>query len=889
VKKSDLTGAVSSVSSKDLQADIARNAASALQGRVAGVSVSSMAGQPGSGMSINIRGLSSLSKNDPLYVIDGVYGDINMLDPADIASMEILKDASAAAIYGSRAANGVVLISTKSGRKESPTKVNVNVYAGVQNVVKKLDVMDAQQWLGFMKQNNVGLSDEIYSYQGKGTNWQDEAFRTAAIVKANVGISGGNKTSTYNISASYTKQDGTLKTTGYDAFNVRAKNSFSFFNDHVRAGSTIILKTWNQDYNDLTITDLHRQNPLVPVYDDSRVGGYGGTIGTMKNMDNPIGHLNLFDFERHGTDLLINACVEVDLGLKGLKYKFNTGINKNNLRKYQFEGKYDFGHNVSSTNRLSENANWDDQWMIENTLNYDNVFGKHTVSGLLGYSAQKYTERKIGAGRDNLYDNSFVINAGASDQQFTSGEANENALVSLFARVMYSYDSRYMLSASVRRDGSSRFADGHRYGVFPSVSVGWNVMNEEFFESAKTVMNELKIRGSWGKLGNQEIGNYKTQRTLVSGINGVQGNSWWMGAITGTEWVSPQDLTWEETSTYNIGLDMSFLNGRLNFTADAYTQETKNILLGISMPMSAGKTGSPTMNAGTITNKGLELALTHRNTVGEVYYHVGANVSTVKNKVKEITVGNGLEFGGFNPHAEGTITWAKVGKPIGSFYLLKTDGLFQSDAEVDAYVNSRGEKIQPNAQAGDIKYIDYNGDGVIDDNDKQYCGSPFPDFSFGIRGGAEWKRFDINLFFDGMVGNKIYNYTRARIESMNEITNYATSVLNAWTPTNTNTDIPRFTQSDANLNSKRNTDRWLENGSYLRLKTLEFGYTLPKQTSGKIMIDNLRIYTAMENLFTITKYKGYSPDLGQNDYDIQDGGGEGPMTRGTDYGRYPSA
>jgi len=886
VKKSDLTGAVSSVSSKDLQADIARSPASALQGRVAGVSVTSIGGQPGEGMNINIRGLSSLDNNSPLYVIDGVYGDINMVDASDIASMEVLKDASAAAIYGSRAANGVVLISTKSGRKDMPTKINVNVYSGIQSITKKLGVLNAQEWIGVMKAGGYGLPESALNYQGKGTNWQDEVYRTAPITKASVGISGGTKTATYNVSASYTNQKGILRETGYDAFNIRTKNTFSFLNDKVRVGNTFIIKTWNKDINDFTITDALRQNPLIPVYDDSKVGGYGATESWMKNMDNPLGHLNVYDMERKGTDILLNAYAEVDLWLKGLKYKLNVGINKNNSREYDYTHAFDFGTSSKAQPKLWEKALWDDQWLIENTVNYDNTFGKHTVSGLLGYSAQKYTEREIGAGRDDLPEYTYTIDAGSTTAQTTSGSANENSLVSLFARAMYSYDSRYMISASVRRDGSSRFADGHRYGVFPSVSVGWNIMNEEFFTPAKSTVNELKIRGSFGILGNQEIGNYRTQRTVRNGINYIQGGSWWQGSSPGTNWVSPQDLTWEETSTYNIGLDLSMFNGRLSMNIDAYTQETKNILLGISMPLSAGMEGSPTMNAGTITNKGLEIAINHRNTVGDVYYHVGANVSTVKNRVKEITVGTTQRFSGYNPQGEGTVTWTEVGRPIGSFFLIKTDGIFQSDAEVQAYKNADGTLIQPNAQAGDIRYIDYNNDGRIDDDDIQYAGSPFPDFNFGIRGGAEWKGFDFNLFFDGMVGNKIYNYTRTRMESMNEVTNFAKTVLDAWTPTNTKTDMPRFEIGNES-NTIRNSDRWLENGSYLRLKTLEFGYTLPKELVNKCMIHNLRVYTAMENLFTITGYKGYSPDLGQNN--DQNGGGDSVMSRGTDHGRYPQA
>ncbi|MCL3853227.1 MULTISPECIES: TonB-dependent receptor [Parabacteroides] len=886
VKKRDLTGAVASVSSKDLQANIAKSAAGALQGRIAGVSVSNVGGQPGSGMSINIRGLSSLGSNTPLYVIDGVYGDINMVDPADIASLEVLKDASAAAIYGSRAANGVVLITTKGGKKETPTTIDVNVYSGFQNITKKLDVLDAQQWISVMKQSGY-LPESAANFQGAGTNWQDEVYRTAPVTKANLNISGGTKTATYNVSAGYINQQGILLNSGYSAFNVRAKNTFSFFNDHFRVGNTLLVKTADKQINDLVITDPLRQNPLMKVKDPNQLGGYAGIEPWMKNMDNPVGYSELFDRQKHNMELLLNAYAEIDLGLKGLKYKLNFGYNKNNGRSYNYNPEYNFGSGAIQSS-LSEGASFGDQWLVENTLHYDNTFGKHTVSGLFGYSAQENKDRSFGAARKDIPAGTDAIGAGATTEQTTSGSLQEHSLVSLFARAMYSYDSRYMISASIRRDGSSRFADGHRYGVFPSVSAGWNIMNEQFFENAKKTVDELKLRLSYGVLGNQEIGNYTTQSTATSGINYVQGGQWWMGSSTGVNWVSPKDLTWEETRTTNIGLDASFFNGKLSFNADYFIQETKDVLLSISMPPSVGMGGSPTMNAGTIQNKGFELVVNHRNTVGEVYYNVGVNLSTVSNKIKEITVGSDKqEFAGYNPQGEGTITWAKVGDPIGAFYVVKTDGIFQNEQEIKAHTTADGKLIQPDAQPGDIRFIDYNGDGQISDDDRQYAGSPFPDVTFGIRGNVQYKGFDLGLFFDGMIGNKIYNYTRCRMESMNEFTNFGTSTLNAWTEQNRNTDMPRFTQEDKNENRRRCSDRWLENGSFFRLKTLEFGYTLPQNLLTPLRMNNLRIYTAMDNLFTATKYTGYTPDLGQND--DQNGGGDGTMTRGCDHGRFPLA
>lgn len=886
VKRRDLTGAVASVTGKDLQADMAKNASAALQGRIAGVSVSNMGGQPGSGMSINIRGLSSLGSNTPLYVIDGVYGDINMVDPSDIASLEVLKDASASAIYGSRAANGVVLITTKGGRKDQAPTVNLNAYTGTQTITRKLGVLDAQQWKGVMKQSGY-LPPDAVDYAGNGTNWQDEVYRTAPVSKVNVSVAGGSKTATYNISAGYLDQQGILINSGFKAYNLRNKNTFSFFDDHVRLGNTIMLRSSQKDVNRLTITDPLRQNPLLAVHNPNQLGGYAGIAPWMKNMDNPVGASMLFENQVHQTDLLINAYAEADLFLKGLKYKFNLGLNRTNGRNYNYNAPHDFGSGAIQS-KLGESAFFDNQWLAENTLHYDNTFGKHNVSALLGYSAQKNSNRGFGASRNDIPFGTNSIGAGATTQQTTSGGLQEYALVSQFSRLMYSYDSRYMIAASVRRDGSSRFADGHRYGTFPSVSVGWNIMNEDFFTPLKGKIDELKLRASYGVLGNQEIGNYSTQSISSSGINYLQGGTWWMGANTGVVWVSPANLTWEETKTSNIGLDASFFNGRLSVNADYYVQETKDVLLSIAMPGSAGLNGSPTMNAGVIRNTGYELLVNYKGNVGKVTYSIGANASAVKNKVQAITVGSSRqEFGGYNPQGEGTVTWAKVGDPIGAFYLIKTNGIFQSADEVNAHKGKGGSLIQPDAKPGDIRFEDFNGDGKISDDDRQYAGSPFPSFTYGVRGSVAYKGFDLGFFFDGMTGNKIYNYTRTRMESMNEFTNFSASTLNAWTEQNRNTDMPRFTQEDKNKNARRVSDRWLENGSFLRLKTLELGYALPGSFVQKARIRDARVFAAVENAFTVTKYKGYTPDLGQND--DQNGGGSSTMSRGTDHGRFPLA
>lgn len=895
VKKSNLTGAVASVSNKDLMADVARSASSALQGKVAGVNISNAGGQPGSGMNINIRGVGSVNNtNEPLVVIDGVYGDINLVDPSVIQSIEVLKDASAAAIYGSRAANGVVLITTKGGLKNTKAKLSANVYTGFQTVTKKLDVMNADQWIGFMKDNYYspgGEPDAVKNWKGgPGTNWQDEVFRTAPVTKASVSLSGGAENSTYSLAGGYLNQKGVLRTTGYEAFNLHAKNTFSFFNNHLRVGSSIMAKFYNKDYDDFTITDPLRQNPIIPVYDpNNKTDGFGGVVNSgFKNISNPVGYLYVNDFERHGSDLLINAWAEVDLFVEGLKYKLNAGINRSEYSDSKWNGSYNWGDlGKSSNSKLNENTYKSDSWLLEHTLHYDRTFGQHDLSAMIGYSAQDFNSRSVSAYREGFAPGApHTLDAAPNSGITNSGSKQSNALVSLFGRAMYSYAGRYMVSASIRRDGSSRFADGHRYGWFPSASAAWNIARENFFEDWKETMNNFKIRASYGVLGNQEIGNYRTQAGLVTGMNYIIGDKSWQGAITNASWVSPQNLTWEKSKTWDIGADLGFFNDRLTLTADYYVKRTEDILLSINMAGNSGLKGSPTMNAGTVENRGFEIAVTHRNTIGDLYYFVGVNASTQTNELKEITIGQVQEYGGYNPQGEGTITYARVGYPIGGFWLTKTDGLFQSQDEILAHKDNKGNVLQPSAEPGDIRFVDINDDGKISQDDRQYCGSPFPKFNLGLNMGGAWKGFDLNLFFDGSFGQKIYNYTRARMESTQELNNYSVRVLDSWTPQNTDTDMPRFSKEDK-MNYTRWTDRWLENGDFFRLKTLEFGYTLPSALTQKINVNKLRFYTTMDNLFTITSYKGYSPDLGANDE--ANGGGSGIMTSGCDHGRYPLA
>ena len=888
VKKSHLSGAVSSVGAKELNGNVTTSAASALQGKIAGVNVSSVSGNPNDGMTINVRGISSLSNNAPLFVIDGAFGDINMIDPNDIQSIEVLKDAAAAAIYGSRAAGGVVLISTKGGRREMPTQVDINLFSGIQQNPKELNVLNGEEYSRFARYyglagDGYGAEMDAVPFVGKGTDWQDVMFNNAMVYKANVNITGGSKNASFSASGGYLNRDGILRNTSHESYNIRLKSDFTFLNNRVTVGESLIIRLTNSEGNGVSLDGIMRFPAVIPVYDPTNPTGWGTSSDI--NLPNPVAMSEISNSKGEGTQIFLNAYLQAEI-IKGLKYKLNLGLRRNHNKSRSFTGVYDLGtYGINEAPDLSENFTSFDSWVLENTLNYDRVFGKHTVSGMVGYSAQK--DKNYGLYGNNSDIPEFIDTmTGNVTTMGASSYISEQALVSLFARVMYSYDDRYLFSASIRRDGSSRFKKGNRFGSFPSVSVGWNINREKFFRPLENIFDQVKLRFSYGKLGNQEMDSYYPTLSVVSGgLNYIQGNNIWFGKLPFVSAVSPDNLTWENTETYNVGLDLTLLNGKLAFTADAYVKNTNNVLLPIPYAASTGISGLSIQNAGQVQNKGIELSATWRSSIGDkANYYVGLNASTANNKVTKITAGGeNMSISGYTAHGAGGrgINMFKKGHSMSYFNLIETDGIFRSMEEIENYKNSRGEMIQPGAQVGDVRYKDWNGDGVINTNDQHDVGSPLPNFTFGLRMGGDWNNFDINLFIDGMTGNKIFNYPRYCLESGANNGNLSTTVANSWRPDNPNTHMPRFSKVDGTDNKLAYTDRWLEDGSFIRFKTVDIGYTFPKQWMQKAMIQNLRVYVSMENLFTMTKYSGFTPDLGETS------GGYSVFSKGIDQGRYP--
>ena len=708
--------------------------------------------------------------------------------------------------------------------------------------------------------------------------------------KANATISGGSKNGSYSSSVSYLNKEGILRNTDHESYNIRLKSDYSFLNNRLTIGESMIVNlTKGSGYiHQDTMFDIFQFPSVVPVYDSTNAGGWGTSNDI--NLPNPLAEMTVNDERTETTRIFLNAYLQAEI-IKGLKYKLNVGIRKEHTKYRKYTDVYDLGtFGKNDKPDLEEKSSTWESWVLENTLNYDRTFGKHNLSLLAGYSAQKDKSHSLYGKNSDMaqFIETMPGNVDPSNLK-ASSSLNELALVSLFGRVMYSFDDRYLFSVSIRRDGSSRFKKGHQYGAFPSVSVGWNINREKFFKPLENVFDQLKLRFSYGKLGNQEMTSYyPTQSVISDGMNYVSNNSPWFGSMPYVQAVSPANLTWENTETYNIGLDVSLLNGRLTLTADAYVKNTNDVLLPIPSTASTGISGNSIQNAGQVRNKGFEFAVNYRGAIKDKFtYYVGANIAADKNEVTKITLGGqNLMISGYSAHGAGGrgINMFAEGHAMSYFNLIETDGLFRSAEEIANYKNKDGELIQPAAQVGDVRYKDWNGDGKINTDDQHDVGSPFPDFTFGIRLGGEWNNFDFNLFFDGMVGNKIYNYPRYRLESGNFNGNMSTVLANSWRPDNQNTDIPRFSKTDGADNKWAYSDRWLEDGSYLRLKTLDIGYTLPKNLTKKIRLENVRIYTSMENLFTLTKYSGYTPDLGESsvagvDYNV--------FSRGIDQGRYP--
>lgn len=883
-RKKDLTGSIATISASDLTTQSNANIGQALQGKLAGVDIVSQGGQPGSGARIMIRGIGTLNNANPLYIVDGMYmSSIDDINPNDIKSIDILKDASAAAIYGSRAANGVVIITTKSGyNTDGKPIIELSVNSGIQIPEKYLQLLNAKQWaeittLARQTINKPALEMATDLSNRPDNDWQHLMMKTGNMQNYNLSARGGAKYFTYSTGLGYLNQSGTIKNTAFQRYSGQFKSEYK--RGIFTLGNNVIFSMQNRkpiiDFGRADYIGIILQTaPTLSVRDTSNLlGGYGKVVGDMVDLPNPMGIAdnNLFDYKQKTYQAFINIYGQVELPW-GIKYKLNYSPDIAWVRNMSYRNKYDFGLVKSTQTFMQDNQNFYYNSLIENLLSYDKSLGKSRITALLGYSYQSFANRYIMASGRGMPDGIKEVGA-ATEYRTNDAGLQESAMTSIISRLFYSYDNRYMITATLRRDGSSKFPQSGRYGNFPSVSLGWNLKGERFMQNVDW-LNEFKLRGGYGELGNQEIGNYQYSSLITSNINYPDGNG---GVFIGAfpKYFASPSIRWEETAMTNVGVDIIALNRRLSLTFDWFTKNTKGILLSVPIPPSTGASNDPLRNAGKINNTGFEFTINWNDVLNKDFsYDITFIGSAVKNEVLQMGTENGVINGGLNRTYTSTTRTLK-GYPIGGFWLIQNAGIFKTQEEADNYKDAKGNKIQPAAKAGDIKFIDADDNGIINDGDRVYCGSPFPSFNAGLNFNIRYKQFDMLLGIQGVYGNKIYNGTKWELESVDKGSNFLTSVLDHWTPQNVNASFPRLVYDDPNLNGRPQSDRYLEDGSFTRIRNLQIGYTAPTLFKG--VFSKARIFVSLENLFTHTKYSGYTPDINSGN----------ATSRGFDYFVYP--
>lgn len=870
-QKKDLTGAVSLVKAEEIQKRQVTTVADGLQGLVTGVKVRG-GGRPGQEANVEIRGLKNLQNTNPLYVIDGLVTSANRdFNPNDIESIQVLKDASAAAIYGSRAANGVIIITTKKGKK-GPLQIEASAKTSF-TTMPRYDLMGTEE---FAKYNNMAYDNAGFQRQNLNmavnTDWQDEVFETGMMQDYNVSIAGGGDNSTFFMSGNYFGNQGTVVGTDFDriSFRVNSSGTKGIFS----IGENLAISNSKTDeMSGNPIIDVYRMTPTIPVYDPANPGGYGygkqgvaDTFGT-----NPIAIADLSNATNQNFRIRGNIWSELKFA-PWLKYRFNFGY-ETSFDEYKYLRKVgNWTLNQPPDNSIvDQNKGRSETLLYENTLTFKKEFGKHDLTVLVGQTFQKDTYNQIYGTKRNVPINSGtgqyyeVLNQGNSP--VVGGFINEAALASYLGRLEYNYDNRYLLNAVIRRDGSSRFSDANKWGNFPSVSAGWRVSNESFFKSE--FIKDLKLRASYGELGSGNIGNYEYKSFVNNFGQIVLGNEQKLYPSAAQVKLANSLLRWEKLKQTNFGLDLGVLNNDLRLTADYFIARTEDVLFGFPILLSTGNDGgNPISNAATVENKGFEIELAYSKKINDFSFNASVNFTKVNNKL--VSLGNGQ-----NENISGN-TITRAGLPVGMWYVLQTDGLFQNQQEIDNYKNANGQVIMPGAVPGDIRFKDVNGDGQITSDDKAIVGSPWPEFEMGLNAGAEYKGFDFSMNWIASQGATVYNGFRSVVDRFDDNSNYRKGIQ-PWTPENPNTDFPRVTKGST-LNSRGDSDRFLESGDFIRLKYIGFGYNLPKNVLEKAGISRARLTISAQNVITITKYKGLDPEFTNGNI----------FERGVDNGAFPN-
>lgn len=929
-KKSVVTAAISRVTAEDLNNTTPSRIEDALKGKVSGVQITQSSGQPGADSKVRIRGVGTVNNSEPLYIVDGmpVDGGINYLNPTDIQSVEILKDAASAAIYGARAANGVILVTTKSG-VSGKTNITYDFTYGLQNPWKKRSVLNATEYMTLM--NEVAVNDgnapkylpEQIASAGKGTDWQDETFNYDAPVQSHqVSVNGGSDKIVYFLSLGYFDQEGIVGgnygKSNYNRWSLRTNSTYNVFEtkdrsflNKMRVGVNISyarakssgIET-NSEYGSILGSAL-AFDPTVPVYaanPESVLASYPNAVkdkngkvysipaGGFQEIANPVGMLNAPTSSTLNEDKFVASFWgELDL-YEGLKFKSSYGAD---LAFWGNDG-YTFpyflatqGKNITQSSVFS-NMHRGFTWQVENTLTYTKTFDdKHNLTILLGQSAKEYTLRELyGDDYDLLETNpdKANINSAIADRDEervaggTGGFSNQT-LASYFGRIDYNFDERYMIQATVRRDGSSNFGPNHKWAVFPSVSLGWNVTNEAFMDSRPDWFSNLKLRASWGKNGNERIGQFRYTSLMDGGQNYYfgSGDNAKMQYGSSPSKIANPNVKWEESEQLDLGFESRFFNNSLTFGFDYFKKKTNGMLMDQPIPAYVGK-GAPIANAGDMQNWGLEFESTYKLKINDFSFNVGANASYLNNKLIKLGNASGEAiYADAGASGVGSYVKGRNGEVYPYFYGYKTGGILQNQQQADEYNSKYGEKAQP----GDVIFLDIAGeksntpDGKITDADKTKIGKGMPDWTFGLSLGADWKGFDLNLFFQGTAGNDVFDFSqRGDIQAMNR----PSWMLDRWIGEGTSNKIPRMTAVNPNRNW-RSSDLYIKDGSYVRLKTIQLGYSLPSSLLEKASLQRLRLFVTAENLFTFTSYDGFDPEIAAGDY----------FNIGVDKGIYPQS
>ena len=864
MKKSDLTGAVSSIGNKDIKDSPVSNLGQAIQGKISGVQIVD-AGKPGDNVSIKIRGLGSINNCDPLVVIDGVPTDLGLssLNMADVERLDVLKDASATAIYGSRGANGVVMITTKRGT-EGKGKLAVSANYSFQNATNVPSLLNAAQYAELSNDMMVNSGRNPNpewanpSELGAGTDWMDELLRTGVMQNYTVSYSGGNEKSHYYVSGGFLDQSGIVKSVNYRRFTFQSNSDAQVLN-WLKFSNNITFSAYTMKSGSYNIGDALKALPIYPVKNED--GSWSGPNGNSEwygSTRNPIGPTELNKSQTDGYNFLANLTAELTF-TKWLKFKSTFGYDAKFWFIDNFTPKYNWKPTPTEETSRYKSDNKSFTYLWDNYFLFDHTFAeKHRVGLMAGMSAQWNTNDYLNAQKNVfMFDNVHEMDNG-EEMYAIGGNETEWALLSYMARVNYSYEDRYLLTATIRRDGSSRFGKKHRWGTFPSVSVAWRASQEKWFPK-NDYINDLKVRAGYGVTGSQaSVGNYSYLASYNTSVYPFGISSGNQTALVSSTLANPY-IHWEEVAQTNIGFDASLFNSRVMFSFDAYLKETRDMLVKASIPITSGFEDTTTTytNAGKVRNQGIEMSLHTINLTGELGWETNLTATYNKNKIKDLNSDVPYYINQIN---NSYVTMLAKDYPINVFYGYVTDGIFQNQSEVNTHA------VQPGAEPGDIRFRDLNNDGVINDSDRTVIGNPNPSWLFSMNNSLSYKGFELSVFLQGIAGNKIYNANNIDNTGMAAAYNQTTDVLKRWQGEGTSNSMPRAVFGDPNQNT-RVSDRFVENGSYLRLKNITLSYTFPKQWLQKAQIENARLSLSCENVATITGYSGFDPEVGINGID----------------------